>query len=117
LWGQTQYNPPSRFLTEIPEQLVRAVEGGRWKRDGLSSLRGKDLLVEAALRKGQVGPVHGTGAESLGLRPGETVVHAKWGEGTVLDVRGEGAKAEARVRFPSVGEKHLALSLAPLKRA
>jgi DNA helicase-2/ATP-dependent DNA helicase PcrA len=73
--------------------------------------------VEAAMRRGKVGPVHGTGAERLGLRAGETVVHAKWGEGVVLSVEGEGEKAEARVRFPSVGEKHLALSLAPLKRA
>ena len=52
-----------------------------------------------------------------GLRAGETVVHAKWGEGVVLEVKGEGDRAEATVRFPSVGEKHLALSLAPIKRA
>jgi DNA helicase-2/ATP-dependent DNA helicase PcrA len=61
--------------------------------------------------------VHGSGAESLGLRVGESVVHAKWGEGVVLEVSGEGDKAEAQVRFPSVGDKRLALSLAPLKRA
>ena len=47
---------------------------------------------------------------------GETVIHAKWGEGVVLDVKGEGDRAEATVRFPSVGEKRLALSLAPIKR-
>jgi DNA helicase-2/ATP-dependent DNA helicase PcrA len=64
-----------------------------------------------------VGPVHGTGAELLGLRAGETVVHAKWGEGVVLDVQGAGDRAEAKVHFPAVGEKHLALSLAPIKRA
>ena len=52
-----------------------------------------------------------------GLRAGETVVHAKWGEGVVIEVHGEGDRAEAKVRFPSVGEKHLALSLAPFKRA
>ena len=69
------------------------------------------------MRRAKTGPVHGTGADRLGLRAGETVVHAKWGEGVVISVRGEGDKAEAKVRFPSVGEKHLALSLAPLKRA
>jgi DNA helicase-2/ATP-dependent DNA helicase PcrA len=116
LWGQTQYNPPSRFLDEIPGDLVRS-DGGTRLGGRLSGLRGKDQIVEAAMRRGKVGPVHGTGAESLGLRVGETVVHAKWGEGVVLEVMGAGDRAEAKVRFPSVGEKHLALSLAPIKRA
>ncbi len=119
LWGQTQYNPPSRFLSEIPGTLVRPAENG-WRpptRQAGSSRSGRDAIVEAALRRGKVGPVHGTGAETLGLTTGETVVHAKWGEGVVLEVKGEGDRAEAKVHFPSVGEKHLALSLAPIKRA
>ena len=117
LWGQTQYNPPSRFLSEIPELLVRQVDGGRRAAGRLTDISGRDRIVEAALRRAKTGPVHGTGAETLGLRMGDSVVHAKWGEGVVLDVKGEGEKAEARVQFPSVGEKHLALALAPLKRA
>jgi DNA helicase-2/ATP-dependent DNA helicase PcrA len=120
LWGQTQYNPPSRFIKEIPEALLHAAEGGRRaaaRAGGMAGLRTRDQIVEAAMRRGRSAPVHGTGAEQLGLRAGETVVHAKWGEGVVISVRGEGDKAEAKVRFPSVGEKHLALSLAPLKRA
>jgi DNA helicase-2/ATP-dependent DNA helicase PcrA len=122
LWGQTQYNPPSRFLKEIPDGLVRAAAGGRRPPGGRDGGRpggpgSRDAIVEAAMRRGKVGPVHGTGAELLGLRVGENVVHAKWGEGVVIEVHGEGEKAEARVRFPSVGEKHLALSLAPIKRA
>lgn len=123
LWGQTQYNSPSRFLREIPEALVQGVgraTGGSMARVGggaSSTLRGRDRLVESTLQSGKAVPVRGSGAERLGLRAGETVVHAKWGEGVVLSVRGEGEKAEARIRFPSVGEKHLALALAPLKRA
>jgi DNA helicase-2/ATP-dependent DNA helicase PcrA len=118
LWGQTQYNPPSRFLKEIPTTLVSTAEGSsRPAAARLTDRRARDQLVEAAMRRGKVGPVHGTGAELLGLRAGETVVHAKWGEGVVLQVKGEGERAEAMVRFPSVGEKHLALSLAPIKRA
>ncbi|HSS11045.1 MAG TPA: hypothetical protein VLL25_14235, partial [Acidimicrobiales bacterium] len=77
---------------------------------------GRDSIVEAAIRGGRATPVHGTGAERLGLRPGDDVVHGKWGEGVVLDVSGQGEKAEAVVRFPSVGEKRLSLALAPLKR-
>jgi DNA helicase-2/ATP-dependent DNA helicase PcrA len=121
LWGQTQYNQPSRFLDEIPGMLIRRAEGSRATRSRLSQritdVSGRDRIVEAAMRRAKTGPVHGTGAELLGLMAGESVVHAKWGEGVVIDVKGEGDRAEARVRFPSVGEKHLALSLAPLKRA
>jgi DNA helicase-2/ATP-dependent DNA helicase PcrA len=96
---------------------MRAAEGGRRPASRASGRSGRDAIVESAMRRGKVGPVHGTGAELLGLRAGETVVHAKWGEGVVLDVNGEGDRAEARVHFPAVGEKHLALSLAPIKRA
>ena len=124
LWGQTQYNPPSRFLKEIPEMLMTVAEGGyRPVKAGspgspaVGSFSGRESIVEAAIRRGQASPVHGTGADRLGLQPGDDVVHGKWGEGVVLEVSGEGEKAEAVVRFPSVGEKRLSLSLAPLKRA
>ncbi len=119
LWGQTLYNPASRFLSEIPSSVVKNVSGrrARGSRASLEGSSGRDRIVEAALSQPRRGPVAGRGAERLGLRAGEAVIHAKWGEGIVIDVRGEGEKAEARVRFPSVGEKHLALSLAPLSRA
>ncbi|MHB8504328.1 MAG: UvrD-helicase domain-containing protein [Acidimicrobiales bacterium] len=122
LWGQTQYNPASRFLKEIPDGLIRQTGGGhRSVRSGASRASfapSREEIVEAALRRGrQPSPVKGTGAETLGLRAGESVVHTKWGEGVVLGVRGEGDKAEATVRFPSLGDKHLLLHLAPLKRA
>ncbi|HSS10937.1 MAG TPA: 3'-5' exonuclease, partial [Acidimicrobiales bacterium] len=72
LWGQTQYNPPSRFLKEIPEVLMRAAEGGfrrtRTTGDGLASaggFAGRDSIVEAAIRGGRSTPVNGTGAERL----------------------------------------------------
>ncbi len=124
LWGQTQYNPPSRFLREIPEHLVRAAPGSRrsTRRDGGGAGSGwmaranREEIVEAALRRGRTAPVAGTGAEGLGLRTGETVVHSKWGEGVVTELRGEGPDAEATVRFPGLGEKRLLLSMAPIKR-
>jgi DNA helicase-2/ATP-dependent DNA helicase PcrA len=129
LWGQTQYNPPSRFIKEIPEALIRSAEAGHrtMRRSGStagtsgsgggSSFAGRDSIVEGALRSGKASPVKGTGAEILGLGPGEDVVHGKWGEGVVLEVTGAGDRAEATVHFPSVGDKRLLLSLAPLKRA
>ena len=110
LWGSTQYNPPSRFLKEIPEQLTAVVEGGKPRRGG------REGIIDAAIR-GSVSPARTTGAEELGIKTGDDVVHGKWGEGVVLEVMGSGDKAEAIVRFPSVGEKRLLLSWTPLKKA
>jgi DNA helicase-2/ATP-dependent DNA helicase PcrA len=136
LWGSTQYNPPSRFLKEIPEELMTIVEGGRRAAQrerqrgfgfggGAGSSRsgtgsgwggGRDAIAEAAQRSGQT-PAKTKGAESLGLKVGDDVVHGKFGEGVILDIKGEGDKAEATVRFPGVGEKILLLAWAPLKKA
>ena len=140
LWGSTQYNPPSRFLKEIPEELMTIVEGGRRSaqrerqrgfgfgggRGGGSSGAGpgwgggRDAIADAAWRAGQgqqSTPAKTKGAEQLGLKVGDDVVHGKFGEGVILEVRGAGDKAEATIRFPGVGEKILLLAWAPLKKA
>ena len=56
------------------------------------------------------------GAEQLGLRIGDDVGHEKFGEGVIIDVIGEGDKAEAIIRFRDVGEKRLLLAWAPLQK-
>ncbi len=124
LYGATQYNPPSRFIDEIPAEVVREAEGNRTRRrrsqrglgsaswgSGRESMR--DDIVESALRP--KGPEL-RGADQLGLQVGDDVRHATWGEGVIIDVEGSGEKAEAVVNFPSVGEKRLLLSWAPLEK-
>ena len=113
LWGSTQYNPPSRFLKEIPEHLVSLIESQPSRTPG----RGRESIVDAAMRGGAASPAKTTGAENLGIAVGDAVVHGKWGEGVVLEVMGSGDKAEAVVRFPDVGEKRLLLAWTPLKKA
>ena len=113
LWGSTQYNPPSRFLKEIPEHLVSLIESQPSRTPG----RGRESIVDAALRGSPAAPAKTTGAENLGIAVGDDVVHGKWGEGVVLEVMGSGDKAEAVVRFPDVGEKRLLLAWTPLKKA
>jgi DNA helicase-2/ATP-dependent DNA helicase PcrA len=132
LFGSTQYNPPSRFLKEVPEHLTALSEASRSR--GRS---GRDRIVEAA-RRGPGGagaalgsgrwrpspasgrrsptPARTSGAERLGLSVGDDVVHGKWGEGVVLEIVGAGDGAEAVVRFPDYGEKRLLLAWAPLKK-
>ena len=118
LFGSTQYNPPSRFLKEIPEHLTQLVEGSRTRGRSSTGAWGRDRIVEAATRPpAATRPVRSTGAETLGIRVGDDVVHGKWGEGVVLEVIGAGDSAEAIIRFPSVGEKRLLLAWSPLKKA
>jgi DNA helicase-2/ATP-dependent DNA helicase PcrA len=64
----------------------------------------------------QPAPPQPSGADRLGLRVGDDVRHAKFGEGVILELRGEGDKTEARVNFAGVGEKVLLLSWAPLQK-
>ena len=72
------------------------------------------MQVDAAIEAGQ--SASASAPATHGLRIGDDVRHAKWGEGVVLDLSGQGDKTEARVRFPSVGEKVLLLSWAPLEK-
>ena len=127
LYGGRQYNPPSRFLKEIPEDLVQTVAGSREARSRYYSRsrreRGldrasanRDEIVQRALDAGRRPAPAPSGADGLGLRVGDDVRHVKWGEGVIIDIAGAGDEAEASVRFGSVGEKRLLLSWAPLEK-
>jgi len=121
LFGNTDFYPPSRFLTEIPEELVHAIGEERARGGGLG--RHRDAIVAAAMRGsgerlGQSGGTSGggRGAEGLGLKVGDDVVHETFGEGVILDVEGTGDRAEAIINFKDIGEKRLLLAWAPLEK-
>jgi DNA helicase-2/ATP-dependent DNA helicase PcrA len=103
LWGSTTANLPSRFVSEVPAELVEDV--------GVLGAGRPDAGV--APRPGRR---QSTGAEALGLATGDVVIHDRWGEGTVVSTAGEGDGAQAEVVFASVGRKKLLLSVAPLRR-
>ncbi|HLI43629.1 MAG TPA: UvrD-helicase domain-containing protein [Acidimicrobiales bacterium] len=130
LFGSFQDSIPSRFLKEIPEELIEEVgEGsvvgagtgaGRQGR-GTSSWAERYAAVGgaagrvAAAGAGRAAPAT-TGAEALGLRPGDAVVHDRFGAGVVTHVEGEGEEARAEVRFSERGVKRFLLALTPLRR-
>ena len=144
LYGATQYNPPSRFLDELPSELVKEVEGTASRRRRSSSsgasrwAEHREARVDAAMRAGGRGSYGSSGeslkslgtdiakptsaartrsgAHEIGLRVGDDVRHSTWGEGVILMIEGEGEKAEAVVNFPTVGEKRVMLSWAPLEK-
>jgi DNA helicase-2/ATP-dependent DNA helicase PcrA len=102
LYGTTSYNPPSRFLGEIPSELVHAIE-----EENVIGAGGEPSPIRAAVDGRR---------EIPHISAGDTVVHDKWGEGVVLTISGSGSDAEATVRFEDAGEKRLLVAYAPLKR-
>ncbi len=104
LFGQTSYNPPSRFLSEIPSELLRSVE----EEEEAGAVIGGGSRIREAVTTGR--------REPLLVAAGDTVLHDKWGEGVVLTVSGSGSDTEATVRFEDAGEKRLLLAYAPLKK-
>ncbi|MEM7275931.1 MAG: DNA helicase PcrA [Actinomycetota bacterium] len=126
LFGQTQYNPPSRFLDEIPDALITEAEGSRSSKRGLrtsvfgssgtasSSFGGRDRVVDTALKPR--GPVPSPAA-GMDFKIGDDILHKKFGEGVILDLRGSGDKTEVVVRFGDQGEKTLLLAWAPIEKA
>jgi DNA helicase-2/ATP-dependent DNA helicase PcrA len=127
-WGRTQAAMPSRFVTEVPSNLVSDVGLGSPRRgtgydDGRDTLSADEHLAGAVFSPAvplaaRSGRTRGsTGAEDLGLSRGDVVVHEHWGRGVVRSTKGEGSRAQATVDFDSVGTKSLLLSATPLRRS
>ena len=122
MFGSTDYRPPSRFLDEIPSELVMMIGEKEMRGKGLG--RHRDAVVAAAIRNSSPvsdrpaasAPSGARGADQIGLRVGDDVTHERFGEGVIIDIEGSGDKAEAIVRFRDIGEKRLLLVWAPLTR-
>jgi DNA helicase-2/ATP-dependent DNA helicase PcrA len=97
LHGSENYPFPSRFLREIPLELIEEVRGGGISRPA------------SAVTTGAQGPAAG------GFQLGQRVSHPKFGTGTVLNSEGKGASARIQVNFEAVGAKWLVLAYARLE--
>ena len=101
--GTDTYNRPSRFLQEIPAELVQEVRvGGGVPRHSSNASRGRaasGLVDEVA----------------VGLRMGQRVQHAKFGEGVVVQAEGSGERARVQVNFAQAGSKWLMMGYANLE--
>ncbi|MFP4072553.1 MAG: DNA helicase PcrA [Actinomycetota bacterium] len=101
LFGSSSYNPPSRFLQEVPEGLLeKAAKRQRAKPSDRAAASGPKSTVTS----GQI-------------EPGDRVRHDKWGLGTVREIIGDGDRAEAQVMFDTQGKKRLLLAWAPMEKA
>ena len=101
LHGMEMMGTPSRFLREIPSALLREVR------------------PRAGFSRPAWSPAPGAGsswqeAPAAGLRLGQRVAHASFGEGIVVDSEGSGTHARVQVNFESAGAKWLVLAYANL---
>jgi ATP-dependent DNA helicase UvrD/PcrA len=111
-WGSPQHNPPSRFLSEVPSQLVD------WRRTQaeVTTWRNTSATATQTWRNAVGYGARPTVREIPSLAAGDRVLHTTFGMGTVVATSGEGDKAMADVDFGSSGLKRLSLRYAPLEK-
>ncbi|MFE0044139.1 DNA helicase PcrA [Streptomyces albireticuli] len=127
-WGQPSYNPPSRFLEEIPEKYVQ------WRRTGPATPSATMGTVSSSFSSPRSGGGTSTGFGGgkagpsgfatrrtkdrpvVALAVGDRVTHDSFGLGTVVGVKGSGDNAEATVDFGEEKPKRLLLRYAPVEK-
>ncbi|MFE9772504.1 DNA helicase PcrA [Streptomyces sp. NPDC005931] len=121
-WGQPSYNPPSRFLEEIPATHVE------WKRTGASTpmasgpASGVAASLSSSRSRSSASGASGFATRRTAEKPvvslavGDRVTHDQFGLGTVVAVKGTGANAEATIDFGDTKPKRLLLRYAPVEK-
>jgi DNA helicase-2/ATP-dependent DNA helicase PcrA len=107
LHGQTRYNIPSRFLEEIPQQLMKWLTPRFSKQKAFAPDFSRQTRTTISREPKAVG----------GFRIGQNVTHPKFGAGVIVDLEGQGADVRVQVNFRDHGLKLLALGVAKLQAA
>ena len=123
IYGRTEMSRPSRFLAEIPEELVEHKEADFF---GGTDLRApSNIWSERSTRterKRYMPPPQHTAADGSVIRPdtsaafqaGDAVRHSKWGDGRIVAISGSGEDAELSIAFPGEGIKKFVQKYAPI---
>jgi len=112
LHGQTRYNLASRFLEEVPQQLMK------WLTPRFSRRKAFAPFAPDFSRTNQPFPLKKEASREVGgFRIGQNVVHPKFGSGVIVDAEGQGTDARVQVNFGSQGVKWLAVAVAKLHAA
>jgi len=131
LHGQIRYGIRSRFLDEIPAALCQAVEGyarrpaarqDAWAPGGISrrqdAWRGASSYPRDPGGSAPAGePMPAWVDDGRKYRIGQSVSHARFGQGVVLGYEGQGSDARVQIKFSEAGTKWLALDVAKLSAA
>jgi len=124
IYGRTQMFPLSRFLDEIPTQMVEKYTG-RQNHYGFASNGSKATIasppsvssvVQSPLRAPAPKALEPKHQESNAWKIADRAQHSKWGVGTVVEVRGTGDRQELKIAFPGQGIKVVVASMAPISK-
>jgi DNA helicase-2/ATP-dependent DNA helicase PcrA len=120
LHGQVRYNIPSRFLDELPRDLVHWLSPHRRRSGGaidVDTSEWGDRVAAITRKSGAALPEQKAREAGPGWRIGQSVRHAKFGLGIIIDAEGRGGDARVQVNFRDTGVKWLALEYAKLEAA
>ncbi|EUJ19351.1 DNA helicase PcrA [Listeria aquatica] len=107
LFGRSTANSESRFIGEIPQDLLEMGHENRLK----------EVPFKRTPEKRTTSVYKSSGAAQLGWNVGDKAKHKKWGTGTVVSVKGEGSNMELDIAFESpVGIKRLLAEFAPIEK-
>ena len=112
LHGQTRYNLRSQFLAELPEDALKWLTP-----PGQQNWFAQRHVIADFAPSRQNKLAAKVSEKSTGWRIGETVYHARFGEGVIVNLEGGGENARANINFGKAGMKLLDLSIAKLERA
>ncbi len=110
LYGSEHYTSPSRFLAEIPQELIEEV-----RTQAAADWRHRTAAAPAGERSGPATQGSGKTDADHGLRLGGRVHHDRFGEGVVLSVEGRGEHTRVQVNFQDAGAKWLVAAYANLR--
>lgn len=116
LYGRTNSNQPSRFIDEIPDELIETEmkELPQWL---MPKSTARQAAKKVLVAKRPTPTIQTTGGEKFGWQVGDKAEHKKWGIGTVVSTKGEGDELELDIAFPSpTGIKRLLAKFAPITK-
>ena len=112
VFGRTSSYLPSRFIDEIPEELVDGLRAKRKVPDDIKRHVPQHMSVTSR-------PVTKPIVRNVVIadwKVGDTAIHSKWGNGKVINVTGEGAGMKLTIEFPTQGVRVVMAKFAPVKK-
>ncbi|QRY35892.1 DNA helicase PcrA [Bacillus sp. PDNC022] len=116
LFGRTNMNLESRFIREIPADLLDNLNEKKETKTPFGQTRERPQR-RGPVSRPQTQTIQNTGGGSIGWAVGDKAAHKKWGVGTVVSVKGSGDSTELDIAFPSpTGIKRLLAAFAPIEK-